>query len=193
MNLRAVAERVLPEPLRGRAGPLLGRTMDRLAVPPPGLKAGAGTPRGGADRRPAVIVLLLGATGPDAVAATAAELVHHGPVAGGPRPVVVLDTPHFAAVRRAGLAADHILARAEYEARHPGQPYSAYLAQRLDQLRRDYATRHVVTVPPEGVAALGPGALAELLVVPRRGWWRRVWEPTALRFEAAIDRPTSGA
>jgi len=210
-KLRAVAERVLPEPVRGKAGPALGRTMDRLGVPPPGLRAGRQLPASGTNGWPAVIVLLLGAQGQPAATATAtavtvtvtvvtatvvtatAEALLPVAAAAGVRPVLVLDTPHLAAVRRAGLAVEHVLPPDEWDRRHPGTPYTGYLGERLDQLRKDYATPHLVTLPSGGAEALPDGELAALLVPPHRSPLRRWWQRLAGRFEEAIDRPTSGA
>jgi hypothetical protein len=191
VNLRKVAERVLPGSVKGKAGPALGRSMDRLRVPPPGLKAGRG-PEAAGSASPGVVVLLLGA--PDAATVTdtvAALLRDAGPA--GVRPVLVLDTPHFAPARRAGLAVDHLLPAAEWAERHPGQPYAGYLTERLAQLEADYATSHLVRLPAGGTGALPDGALADALVPPRPGSGRRVWQRLAGRLEAAIDRPTSGA
>lgn len=191
VNLRKVAERVLPESVKGKAGPALGRSMDRLRVPPPGLKAGRG-PGAAGPASPAVVVLLLGA--PDAATVTdtvAALLRDAGPA--GVRPVLVVDTPHFAPARRAGMAVDHVLPAQEWSRRHPGDPYAGYLGERLAQLESDYATSHLVRLPAGGAAALPDGALAAALVPPRPGRGRRVWQRLAGRFEAAIDRPASGA
>ncbi|HET9654751.1 MAG TPA: hypothetical protein VFP72_05320 [Kineosporiaceae bacterium] len=191
MNLRAVLEKVLPESLRGKAGPALGRTMDRLAVPPPGLRAG----RGAGARSwtwPAVVVLQPGAPDAAAVAGTVAVLQE---LAGRLeiRPVLVLDTPHFAPVRRAGLAADHVLDPGEWARRHPDVPYAEHLRERLGQLRRDYATAQLVTLPPQGAGALDPEELAAMLAPTPRRAVHRVWQRLMGRFEGAIDRSTSGA
>jgi hypothetical protein len=196
-KLRAVAERVLPEPVRGRAGPALGRTMDRLGVPPPGLRAGRQQPASGTSGWPAVVVLLLGAQGQPAVAVTTvaatAEALLPAAAAARVRPVLVLDTSHFAAVRRAGLAVEHVLPLDEWDRRHPGTPYTGYLGERLEQLRQDYATGHLVTLPSGGAGALPDGELAALLVPPYRNPLRRWWQRLAGRLEGAIDRPSSGA
>jgi hypothetical protein len=190
VNLRALAQRMLPEPVKGLAGPALGRSMDRLRVPPPGLKAGRGRLPAGAGS-PAVVVLLLGAE-VEAVTGTVEALLREA----GParvRPVLVLDGSQFAPARRAGLAVDHLLPAEQWAQRHPGQPYAGYLAERLAQLRADYATTHLVTVPPGGAAAMPDGALAAALVPPAPGRSRRTWQRLAGRFEAALDRPTLGA
>jgi hypothetical protein len=191
VNLRAVAERVLPDAVKGKAGPALGRSMDRLRVPPPGLKAGHG-PGAAGPAGPVVVVLLLQAPDAQAVADTAAALLRAaGPA--GVRPVLVLDSPHFAPARRAGLAVEHLTPSQEWARRHPDRPYSGYLAERLAQLRADYATSHLVRLPDEGAAGLPDGALTAALLPPHPGRGRRVWQRLAGRFEAAIDRPTSGA
>jgi hypothetical protein len=191
VNLRAIAERVLPEQVKGRAGPALGRSLDRLRVPPPGLKAGQGSGAAGPGS-PAVVVLLLGVADARAVADTVAALLRDaGPA--GVRPVLVLDSTHFAPARRAGLAVDHLLPASDWVQRHARLPYPDYLAERLTQLRADYATSHLVRLPVEGAAALPDGALAAALVPPDPGRRRRAWQRLAGRLEAAIDRPSSGA
>jgi hypothetical protein len=191
VNLRQVAERVLPESVKGKVGPALGRSMDRLRVPPPGLKAGR-APGAAGTGSPAAVVLLLGGVDAATVAGTVAALLRVAGAA-GVRPVLVLDGPHFAPARRAGLAVDHLLSAGDWQQRHPGQPYAGYLAERLAQLRVDYATSHLVTLPPGGADALGDSALAAALTPPEPGRGRRVWQRLAGRLEAAIDRPTSGA
>jgi hypothetical protein len=189
-NLRTIVERVLPEPARGWAGPALGRTLDRLGVPPPGLKAGHGNPAGPAS--PAVVVLLLGEVTVETVAETVAALVQAAAMV-GVRPVLVLDGPHFGPARRAGLAVDHLVSPQEWARRYPDRPHSGYLAERIGQLQRDYATRHLVTLPSQGVAGLPDGALAAALVPSSRGRLRQGWQWLAGWLEASIDRPTTGA
>lgn len=190
-SLRKVAERVLPEAAKGKAGPVLGRSLDRLRVPPPGLKAGRAPGAAGAGS-PAAIVLLLGGADTEIVTETVAALLRvAGPA--GVRPVLVMDGPHFAPARRAGLAVDHLLSTDDWQQRHSGKPYAGYLAERLAQLRADYATSHLVRLPVGGAGALGDGALAAALVPPTPGRGRRLWQRAAGRVEAAIDCPTNGA
>jgi hypothetical protein len=191
VNLRTVAERMLPEPVKGKAGPALGRSMDRLRVPPPGLKAGR-APETAGTGSPAAVVLLLGGADAASVAGTVAALLRVAGTA-GVRPVLVLDGPHFAPARRAGLAVDHLMPADDWQRRHPGRPYTGYLAERLAQLRADYATSHLVTLPAGGAGEMGDGALAAALTPPEPGRGRRVWHRLAGRVEAAIDRPTRGA
>ena len=188
-SLRKVAER-LPEPVKGKAGPALGRSMDRLRVPPPGLKAGHGSQPAGPGA-PAVVVLLLGAD-PAVVTSTVEALLRTaGPA--GVRAVLVLDGPHFAPARRAGLAVDHLLSAADWARRHPGEPYSGYLTERLAQMRSDYATTHLVTLPAGGAASMSDDALAAALVPPTASRSRLAWQRLAGRFEAVVDRSSSGA
>ncbi len=187
-----VARSLVPERLRAQLAPLLGRWLDRLGVPPPGLRAGHGAP-GGADRLPTVLVLHFGAAAAEAVVATVDALLAHGPAVGGPRPVLVLDTPHLGVARRAGLAVEHVLPAAGWAERHPDLPYQLHLAERLEQLCRDYATRHLVTVPAGGPGDWPDGLLPVLLRPPVPSRARRAWQRGALRLESAIDRPGRGA
>lgn len=188
--LRRAVQRSLPEPVIRVAGTVLGRTMDRLAVPPPGLRAGRDA--GPGDRVPAVLVLHLGAPSAQAVEATVRALADAGTGRRTARPVLVLDSTHLAVARRAGFAVEHLLPAQAWARRFPGVPYAEYLAERLTQLERDYATRQLVVVPPQGPLGLEPGMFAAALEPPRRGRWRRGWQGVAGRAEALIDRPTSG-
>jgi len=103
---------------RHLVGRFVGWAFEATAAPPPGLVPGRDTGPRSADGRPVVLVLLFGADTP-AVTATAHDL-SRAAGRGGPRPLLVLDEPHFAAARRAGVAADHVLSRAVWAARHPG-------------------------------------------------------------------------
>ena len=174
--------------LRRLAGDTVGWAFETLGGPPPGLVPGGGTAN---DDRPVVVVLLFGATA-DVVATTAGVLAGRL-AAGGPRAVLVLDGPHFAAARRAGVVVDHVISRADWAARGYAE-WDTYLAGEVDRLRRDLRTRHVVTLPPEGTDGMGAAELRELLTPPGRRpnpltrlWWRAV-----VRVERRVDR-TSGA
>src|SRR4051794_29204954 len=130
------------------AGNAVGRGFESLGGPPPGLVPGGGTAN---DDRPVVVVLLFGATA-DVVAATGRDLAA-ALAAGAPRPVLVLDGPHFADARRAGVVTDHVLSREDWAARgHAG--WDTYLAGELDRLRHDLRTRHVVTLTAAGTTGL---------------------------------------
>jgi len=174
--------------LRRRAGDTVGWAFETLGGPPPGLVPGGGTAN---DDRPVVVVLLFGAT-PDAVTATARDLTA-ALAAGGPRAVLVLDGPHFAAARRAGVVVDHVISRADWAARGYAE-WDTYLAGEVDRLRRDLRTRHVVTLPPEGTAGMGAPALRDLLTPPGRrpNPLTRLWRRAVVRLERRVDR-TSGA
>jgi hypothetical protein len=209
---------LLPDAVRLAAVTALGRAADGLGAPPAGLRAGRG--RDGAGSAPVVLVLHLGATSVEAVEDTVRALTERGAGSGAgdvasdegghgvmdgsgsgveagngavaPRPVLVLDTPHLAVARRAGFAVDHVLSPQAWR-RYPSDlPHAGYLAERLDQLCRDYATRHLVTVPPGGPAALPPGTLAAALIPVRHGRVRRVRDAVVGRVEANINRLTSG-
>jgi hypothetical protein len=174
--------------LRRLAGSTVGWAFETFGGPPPGLVPGGGTAN---DDRPVVVVLLFGAT-EDAVAATARDLAA-SLAAGGPRPVLVLDGPHFAAARRAGVVVDHLLSREDWAARGYAE-WDTFLAGELDRLRRDLRTRHVVTLTPAGTAGMGAAELRDLLTPPGRrpGPLRRLWWRAVVRVERRVDR-TSGA
>ena len=163
---------------RHAAGTAVGWAFETLGGPPPGLVPGR--PDAGTDDRPVLAVLLLQAA-PEAVEAIAAELAA-ALAAGGPRPILVLDGPHFAIARRAGVTADHVLSRADWERRYPGRSWDAYLDGERDRLRRDFGAR-VVTLPPGG--GLPAGALR---AAPDARRWQRV----AALAERRIDRGSGG-
>jgi len=175
--------------LRRRAGDAVGWFFETLGGSPPGLVPRAGTSY---DDRPVVVVMLFGA-GPDAVGATARTLAA-GLAAGGPRPVLVLDRPHFAVARRAGVVVDHVLSREDWAARGYAEPWDEYLAGEVDRLRHDLGTRHVVTLGETGTQGLDEAALRELLTPPGRSPrpHTRAWRRAVVRLERRVDR-TSGA
>ncbi len=174
---------------RRLAGDAVGWFFETLGGPPPGLVPGAGAT---SDDRPVVVVLLVGAP-PDVVGGTARTLAAGLPH-GGPRPVLVLDGPHFAAARRAGLVADHVLSREAWAARGCTEPWDAYLAGEMDRLRRDLRTGHVVTLPGTGTEGMAEAELRELLTPPGRAprGLVRVWWRVVVRLERKVDK-TSGA
>jgi hypothetical protein len=178
----------LPVRLRRLAGDTVGWAFETLGGPPPGLVPGGGTAN---DDRPVVVVLLFGASAE--VVATTAGVLAGRLAAGGPRPVLVLDGPHFAAARRAGVVVDHVISRADWAARGYAE-WDVYLAGEVDRLRRDLRTRHVVTLPPEGTDGMGAADLRDLLTAPGRGPnpLLRLWRRAVVRAERRIDR-TSGA
>ena len=106
--------------------------------------------------------------------------------------MLVLDGPHFAVARRAGVASDHVLSREEWVGRHPGQPWEDYLAGQLARFRRDDATGHVVALPPEGSAALDPAEFAEGLRPPARRWHGPAGLGPGRRARGAPGRPGVG-
>lgn len=168
--------------LRSAIGTAIGAVFAAAKVPPPGLRHGRVEPPGDPDERPVAIVVLLGASA-DAVARTAtvlADLAAGGGAGEGLpplRPLVLLDTPHFAALRREGLPFDHVPPRESWPRRGGGTDYDAHLAWRMRLLRRQYATSTVLTLPPDGVdavpraqllAELAPAGASRAAVVRRR-------------------------
>jgi hypothetical protein len=180
-----------PLPVRARrlAGNAVGWFFERLGGSPPGLVPGAGSSY---DDRPVVVALMFGATA-ETVAATARDLAADL-AGGGPRPVLVLDGPHFAAARRAGVATDHVLSREDWAARGYAGPWDTYLAAEIERLQGDLRTRHVVKLPPTGTEGLGEAGLRGLLTPPGRSPRipARLWRRLVVRLERRVDR-TSGA
>jgi hypothetical protein len=192
---RGVVEKVMPESVRGTVGPAFGRAMDRLRVPPTGLKAGPQLSGPGRDRRPVALVLLLGAGAAqtDHVARALAGAVR---TPSSVRPVLVVDGPFFAAVRRAGICVEHVMSEQQWSRQYPDGSHAEYLTARLDLLRRDYATDQILRLSAAGDDTpidIDEGRLTELLRSRSDSWWRRLWLPLAVRAERAIDRPSSGA
>ena len=177
--------------LRRAAGRVVGWTFEALATPPPGLWPARDIDPRTLDGRPVVLVLLLGADSA-AVLRTAQDLAR-ATAEGGPRALLVLDGPHFAVARRAGVPSDHVLSPGDWAARHPGRPWRDYLAGELARMRRDYAAAHVVALPPEGSAALDPAVLAEAMRPPARRWAgaRRAWDRAVAGVERRVDRGSS--
>jgi len=173
--------------LRRAAGRIVGWAVEASATPPPGLRPGRDIDPQVLDGRPVVLVLLLGAD--DAAVQRTAQDLARTTAEGGPRALLVLDGPHFATARRAGVAADHVLSRDEWAQRHPGLPWGDYLDGELARLRRDFATAHVVALPPAGSAALDPAVLAEAMHPPARrgGRARAAWDRAVARVERRID------
>jgi hypothetical protein len=170
---------------RRLAGNGVGWFFETLGGTPPGLVPGAGSRY---DDRPVVAVLLFGAAA-DVVGATARVLA--GCLeSGGPRPVLVIDGPHFAAARRAGVVCDHVLSRAEWTRRGYAASWDEYLAAELDRLRHDLHTHHVVTLPDTGTAGMPDAELRSLLTPPGRSprLPARTWHGLARRAERRVDR-----
>jgi hypothetical protein len=111
-----------------------------------------------------VLVLLFGAE-PATVATSAqrlATIAARGPVT----PLLVIDRPELAAVRRAGLAVEHVVDRRTWQERAEPTPWPEYLRVRLEQLRRDYATRLCLVLPPGGTDAVPDEVLEAGLQAP---------------------------
>ena len=172
--------------LRSLAGRAVGWMFESLGGPPPG-PAGAQ----GDDGAPVAVVLLLGADA-DVTAATAAGLAAAAPRAGR-RVLLVMDQPHFGVARRAGVAVDHVLSREAWAERGHVEAWEEYLRAELRRLRRDFATRTVVTLPPNGSVGLDDGTLDALLRPagsdPSGGWRRRA-RAAVVRLERRVDHPS---
>jgi hypothetical protein len=171
--------------LRRLAGNAVGWFFETLGGSPPGLVPGAGSRY---DGRPVVVVLLFGATAE--VVGRTAEALAAGLASGGPRPVLVIDTPHFAAARRAGVVTDHVLSRESFTARGYETSWDDHLAAEIARLQHDLRTRHVVTLPGTGTTELDGTALTDLLTPPGRPaqFPIRLWHRTTRTLERRVDR-----
>jgi hypothetical protein len=182
-----LGSRLRPRPrfLRRAVGRAVGWIVEVAGGPPPGYAGGPlvdSVGRAELDGRPVVVVLLLGSD--EAVAARTAEDLAAAVVAGAPRVLVVLDTPHFAVVRRVGLPVDHLLSPDDWSARGQAEPWSAHVAQELARLRRDLGELRVLRLPPDGAA--GRSELIDLLGPP--GPRPRGWRRAGRRWAARLDR-----
>lgn len=178
--------------LRAVAGAVVDRLVAGAKVPPPGLKAGRGADPVIADRWPAVLVVCLDASA-DTVAATVRDLQLLAGLTGGVRPVLVLDQPHFALPRRAGLAVEHVVSRHAWELRHPAGTWADYLHGELAGLRHAYSVREsaVVLLPRDGTASMDLEALGVLLTPHRQGPLRRTWSGGVRRVARGLDAPVA--
>ena len=178
--------RQLVQPLRAPVGRQLSRLLAAFDAPPSGLRAGwtAGRSRNG----PIALVLLFGAD-EEAIAATATTLAEVAAL-GHVRPLLVLDRPAFAVVRRAGLPVEYVVDEQTWRSRGEPQPWSEHLQVRLSQLRRDYVADLCLMLPPGGIPALPEQVLAAGLSIPARpaatavrrylgGALERLLDPTA--------------
>lgn len=114
----------------------------------------------GLDNLPVVLVSLVGADTddiPSLLEAVAQEQV----LTGGFRPVIVLDSDHFADVRRYGYPVDHIVAEQAWQGE---EPWRDYFRERLRSMRRGYGAVALVDLSePDGLgldilASMGAGA-----------------------------------
>jgi hypothetical protein len=183
--------RLAVQPVRSQLGRLVSRAVNAGGAPPIGLRVGQRTAAEQAaarrDLRPVVPVLLFGAE-PEAVAQTAAALVRAAADPACGRPLLVLDRPHFALVRLAGCAVEHVTSRQEWLRHGEPVPWEQHLAARLAQLRTDYVTARTVVLPPAGSAALPPGALPAALRVPPVTGPARLRRELAGAVERLLDR-----
>lgn len=176
--------------LRAVAGAVVDRLVAGAHVPPPGLRAGrAADPDHAvlADRLPTALVLCLGADEP-AVTRTVRDLQVAAGLA-GVRPVLVLDRPHFAVARRAGVPVEHLVAREAWEQRHAPGTWAEHVRRELAAMRHAYSATATVLLPSDGTAAMDLEVLSVLLAPEPAGRVRRTWAAGVLKAARALDQP----
>lgn len=180
--------RLAPDRVRDLFGSALGRALDGWRQPPVGLLPGPqphGTPAAGL---PVVLVLVTGEPSAEAVAGAVERLRSAVSTGCGSRPVVVLDTPQLHLVRRAGMVVEYLMPRRTLAERFPELRYGDYLADRLADLTRDYATGQLVTLATDPLPE--PQELSRLLRAPAAGPARSQARRTAAAIERSLDRST---
>lgn len=151
-----------------RSSPMIADLVSRLFPPrfdPAGsvlpLRAGALTGRD-VNRLPIVGFLLLDSD-EDKVATLIEDVTQLQRRTSGFRPVLLLDGPHFAAVRAADMVMEHLVPARDWHGAIAGAvEHDRYLAQRLLDLQRHYLAWHICRVGVEGIDALDRQVLAEL-------------------------------
>lgn len=180
--------RLTPDWARDVLGPALGWALDASRQPPVGLLPGPQPDGTSAAGLPVVLVLVIGEPSEEAVGDVVERLASAVSAGCGSRLVVVLDTPHLNLVRRAGMVVEYLIPRRVLTQRFPQLRYDSYVAERLTDLSRDYATEHLVALradhPPE------PQEVVRLLRPPTVGWARRRIRGAAARAERFLDRST---
>lgn len=184
-GLRRARAAVASHPkLRAVAGAVVDLLVGASRSAPPGLRGGSS---GAAeDDLQTVVVAIVGADA-DAVAITLDDLHAVADRHGALRVVVAVEGQHLTAVRRAGLAAEHLVSASEWDERLG--PWSDYLRERLDTSRVDYAADAVLVLGPHGTAGLPPELVAAAVPRPpgRIARWFRV---RIAALERALDAPT---
>lgn len=115
----------------------------------------------GLDNLPVVLVSLVGAADDD-VPELLEKVAQEQVLTGGFRPVVLLDSDHFAEVRRYGFAVDFVVPQAAWT--DPDVAWRDYFRERLRSMRRGYGAVALVELSePDGLgldvlASMGAGA-----------------------------------
>jgi hypothetical protein len=180
--------------LHSGAGRVIEWAGSLARVPPAGLRTGLGGRR--SDVLPVVLLVQRGAD-ESAVRRTVAAI----PVvytSASVRIVMVLDRPHLAIVRRAGMAVELLPDRAALEGRYREESWSQLAEHRLDLLREAYAAVAIVRVPSEGLSTADIPMLAARLrsdpnVHRGRVFWRRALATLIARLDPPVERTTRNA
>ncbi|WP_454084904.1 hypothetical protein [Georgenia sp. Marseille-Q6866] len=111
----------------------------------------------GLDNLPVVLVLLVGAAADD-VPELLEKVAQEQVLTGGFRPVVVLDSDHFGAVRQYGWPVDFVVPQSAWT--DPEVAWRDYLRERLRAMRRGYGAVALVELTEPG--GLGMDVLASM-------------------------------
>jgi hypothetical protein len=171
---------------------VLGRgvdwVIDRLTVPPPGLRGPLGTRV--RDAYPVVLLFQPGAN--EAAVRRTLEALPGLCSAAEIRVVLVVDRPHLAAARRSGVPVELLPDREAWERRRGEPSWQELVQHRLTIMRRDYAAAGTVQIPENGLGSVDVPELAAMLqadplVRRHRARWRR----SVSAVMRVIDRPVA--
>ncbi|NED97159.1 hypothetical protein G1H11_17815 [Phytoactinopolyspora alkaliphila] len=144
---RAILPRIRQSPsarsLVKRVFDVDGSQVAPLDVAPGNLIGGVGT-----ERLPVAVILLLGVPA-DRIEPIVDDVAQLQLLTAAFRPVIVLDTPQFAAVRRYGYPAELITAEHAWADEH--QPWDEYARLRLGKIIATYRSSATITVGGEGL------------------------------------------
>jgi hypothetical protein len=169
---------------------LLGRGVDVLVdlvrAPPPGLRGSA--QERSADALPVVLLYQPGADRADVVSTL--EAVPDLQSSAGVRVVLVLDRPHLAVARRAGLVVELLPGSDSWARRHPDRPWPEEVGRRLALMRRDYAAAAVIELPRESLGVSERATIAARMASAAHvGRTMPIWRRIRAAFVRLIDPP----
>jgi hypothetical protein len=175
-----------PPRLRTILGRVADWFVDLARVPPPGLRGPGGDIS--ADALP--VVLLFQQEADENGVVTTLAAVPDLSSAAGVRVVLVLDRPHLALARRAGVPVELVPERMAWEQRHASRSWHQYVEQRLAMLQRDYAAAATFRVPGDGLSSLERTAIIAAMR-PAPSAWRRMaaWRRARTALVRMVDPP----
>jgi hypothetical protein len=183
--LRAVRAFLVRHPrLRREASRSVDALVALSRTTPPGLRgAPADVPE--VDVRTLVVALV--GVQEAALTTSLADLRAAAALHGALRYVVAVPGEHLAAVRRAGMVAEHLAREDEWDERDG--PWADHVAALLRTAREDYRADGVVARGASGTQGVPPQALAALVPPRGRGRLRRLGSRATWRVERTLDAP----